>query len=298
MNFLSKHFFQKSTDSALQLNFFRIMFCLTLMLPVILLRLPIGIFQPMPSLKWIGIVVNAPEPFFHLKISILMCLLFAAAGIWCRLFLMAGAFLIFLLVSNAYSFVYDPVSGYMPNDFNLPWETLLILSVSPGVTQMKIKIRNNLKFELTPTYSWPIHSVCLLIGVSYFAAFFSKMIIGSWSWFDGEILRGYLLEFGLFRSNASAIWLADQKVLTDLATLSVLLFESLALIGFLIPKTRLIFGIVGITFHILNYQFFGIDFLSKYLPVYLILVDWATFFDFIKKLNRNTQPAIGAQPKN
>lgn len=284
MKFFSKTFQDYSEQNTWHLNCFRVVFCLFLIIPVLRLQIPIGIYRPIPTLEWTHVFIRTTEAFFLLKVTTAFLLLLAGLGIWTRFCLWVSTAFLFFLVSNAYSFLYDPVTGYMPNEFNLPWIVLLILALAPGVSHLKLRSISKLSIGvLDSAPRWPITLIVWTLGTTYLAAFFSKVRWGGWSFGDGEILQGYLLEFGLFRGNELALWLSSQASLVAFLASMTLFFELTAIVGFSLARLRLFYILMGLVFHGFIFLLFGIDFFTKYLPVYFICVNWSWLRSYITK---------------
>ncbi|MCI0353115.1 MAG: hypothetical protein L0Z53_27160, partial [Acidobacteriales bacterium] len=94
-------------------------------------------------------------------------------------------------VSNSY--------GFIDHSTTLPALVLLVLAFAPGVGEFSLDslIRRYRKPDeqansLLPV--WPAQLILILIALSYFAGGYSKLVLGSLAWMDGNTLASYLSE--------------------------------------------------------------------------------------------------------
>lgn len=283
MNLTFNRIFSRPTaHEILNFNIFRSIFCFYLVFPVLNMNQPLGIFRPITLVEISGIVVQSPEQFFLLKWLLIFCLFLTAIGYRARLFLGLSAFLFLVHFANAYSFLYDPVIKYMPQEANICFLTLLILFLSPFSSEYKARqfIGLSETEPSSPKFFWPKHLIIFSLGWIYFSAFIAKITRGNWSPLNGDLLQMYLREFGLFRGNAAPMWLASQPELCHLGAVFTLIFEATALFAFFIRPARNVFIALALVFHVLIFIFFGIDFLTKIFPVFFIFVDWPRLFSW------------------
>ena len=80
-------------------------------------------------------------------------------------------------------------------------------------------------------------------------------------WINGHTLQSYLLYQSQIEPLSHGYWLATQNFyLIWFLNIGVWVFESTAPIGFLLKKTRLLYGIMAISFHTCIQFFFGFSF--------------------------------------
>lgn len=298
MNFHFSQFALKpSARELLNFNIFRFIFCFYSALMLIPANQPLGIFTPITFVRISGVVVRSPESFFILKWLLVLCLVLAGVGYRTRLFLALGTFFYSVHFANLYSFLYVPFLKYMPSEANISLLTLLILLLSPVSCEYKFSQFTGLSAAAPPhepQFFWPKQLIIFSLGWVYFSSFVAKVAAGHWSLFDGEILQMYLREFGLFRGSQHALWLSSQAQLCHIAAVLTLVFEATVLFGFFIKPVRNLFISLALGFHVVVFIFFGIDFLTKFLPVFFVFVDWTRAVQWAAQLTVQIKKRISS----
>lgn len=259
------------------------MFFMGLMIPISFLEKPRGFYYPFSILEHFNIVINTQGQIMCLKFFLLIFLFFSAIGFLTRFSIFVSAIALLTLVTALYSHMYNPWNLYMPSNYNLIFYVILILLFSPGVSRLSFdsylfKSSSSIQSASeTSIQYWPRYLIIATLGLVYLAAFVAKIYSGAWTFLNAENLQIYFVEFGLFRQSQLLLWLSQQNTLMYLASISILLFEMLALVFFFTKKIRWVFIIYGIIFHLFTYVLFGIDYISTYAWVYLIFFDLEKF---------------------
>jgi len=269
---------------------FRILFCLTLLaahvlfLPFHLSFYTASISQgiSLPLIQLAGVFQK--ECVLVLALLIILGLLFAAIGLHTRIALLLTTVMFFIF--------YKPVLNILSlHHAQLPFFTLLILSLSPGVTSLSY-------FKQSKTVrgyvdSWPLQLPIVLLGLSYFATGFWKIVDGGIQQFNGEVLQYYLAFYGMIRGIELSLFLSGLPLwVLGLLSTAVIIFQITFLLVFLFPGVKRYYIIAGILFHTAIFVLFHIgDFPLFYASVYLATLHYNTaarFFAHIR--NKMHQP--------
>ena len=273
---IQKHFLYRYSCSDNFLSVFRFLFFIGLIFPVYYSILPKGQFYSFGIFQWLNIRYINPEQFICIKYFVIISAFFSAIGLFTRLFIFLTAVSLFLFVGAIYGYLYSPLNNYLPSDFNLTFLVTMILLFTRNIDHLTIfnfykkdKVASN-DSEFINTRIF----IIMAMGLVYLMAFIAKAKADLW-WINGaENLKLYFFEFGMFRQSSALVGLSKQDFLMKAAWICLMFFEAFAILGFFIKRFRWAFIIFGIIFHWMTYQLLSIDYISKYIWIYLIFIDW------------------------
>ena len=223
--------------------------------------------------KTFSLSLSAEEFFNFLRVILICFLLLSAVGLFFQRFFTACALVFFFLFQGwLYGFVRTADDPYVWHSMNIIFFILLIQLTAPSNPRWTAKFwikyilfRGREGVSNTPPLPFfpvtPRLLVILTMATAYFGSFYCKLDTSGFHWIDGHTLQAYLLEASMEAPLSYAGWLAGQNFyLIWLLNISIWAFQSTAPLGFLFPKTRLLYGIMGVMFHIGVFLFLGIKF--------------------------------------
>ncbi len=191
--------------------------------------------------------------------------------------------------------------------YHILWHLLLLLSVSPAGNCLSIdswrKNQSQVNLQKTIEYGLPIRVVMILIGLVYFFPGFWKYIFSGLEWAFSENLalkmhskwidyNGWLPSFRIDR----------YPFLYQSAAFATLIIELGFIFALFFKKTRYIFALSALMFHLSVFYFMKINFFSLVI-LYTVFIDWNRVFSFISKytnvrLSNNESLSIQAYSKS
>lgn len=196
--------------------------------------------------------------FIGQKIICIVSLLFCALGLGIQKFWLGFSLSSFFIFQGyLYGFVRTENDPYVHHSANIVVFILLTWLISPANQRWtalfwikklsRSPVLKALQISAAYTYpKWPRLLIVLTMGIVYFGSFYCKLMTSGFQWINGYTLQSILLEQSQLEPHSHAYWLASQNFfIIWLLNVSVWVFQSTAPIGFLLQKSRLIYGILG-----------------------------------------------------
>ena len=241
-----------------------------------------------------------PRSFFELmKLIVCGALALSALGlIFQRFFIGLSLASFFLYQGWLYGFIRSKDDSYVYHSLNIVVFILLIWMLAPSNSRWKAgfwigrilkKARKAppLKTAQNTYPAWPRLLIITSMATSYFGSFYSKLSTSGFHWIDGHTLQSYLLIADIIHPLSYGGWLASQNFYLIWAlNISVWIFQSTAPFGFLHPKTRLLYALIGIKFHLSVFLFLGFPFIPFQWYYVIFLPELFQFFqNLLQKIN-------------
>ena len=229
------------------------------------------------------------EAFFNsLKLVFIISLIFSFLGLFQKFFILLSLIGFFLFHGYFYGYIRTADDPKVYHSANIVCFILLIWLMAPKNSLWTaffwirnfFKIGKNWKIKYYFTYpKWPRLLVILTIGLAYFGSFYCKFMTSGFQWINGYTLQSVLLKAQHIKPLSYGGWLAEQNFyLIWFLNISVWLFQSTAFIGMFIKKTRLIYAVMGIVFHVGVLLFMGILFVPFHYFYVVFVPEFYLFF--------------------
>lgn len=201
-----------------------------------------------------------------------------------------------LLATVTFFLFYKPVMDTLTlHHAQLPFFVLLILSVSPGIEALSVQRKS--RKQKAYVDSWPVQLPLVLLGLSYFATAFWKIVEGGIAQFNGDVLQYYLAFYGLSAGIELSVFLAGIPpwILAVLGTY-VVFFQLTFLLMFVFPRAKPLYVLSGICFHFAILALFHIaTFPLFYTSVYFAafsFAQWRHVYKWSMRLMRVTRDKV------
>ena len=210
--------------------------------------------RPVKLLRKFQLPALSENQFILSGIVLILCLLFAAFGIFAREFLIIALICYFLYFNPIISL------AYIQRKTNLLPLVLLVLIVSPALNGALDK----------PATSWEIILIKIAIAQMYFSAGIQKIRQSGLSFCDGRSLQAYLLENYLWSDRKIGLLLAKKRWLCSLLSMLTLLFELTFWVIIFLPQLTFVYLAIALFFHIGTLLTMRINYLKYLAPVYMV----------------------------
>jgi hypothetical protein len=269
--FLEKALF--SPIPTYNLSFFRFLFCSLTALYFILLA-PVHNYIVETNSYWKPIVdyyhfvIFGQDLFYILRYLFILSLIFSALGLFTRSSLALSAMLHFL-------YEYPIGATYMPYTTNMIFYILIILCLSPGISAYGLDARKqSARGDSTTIPSWPFWIVKLILSITYFCSFYSKVRAVGWRWADGHSLQLFIYDRFLATNNPLAELASRHLSISYIFGILTLVFEGTFWLILLFPRLTPFYVLLGIGFHVGIYLVFDLNFLWLFCTIYFIFPNW------------------------
>jgi hypothetical protein len=210
--------------------------------------------RPVKLFRKFQLPALSENQFILSGIVLILCLLFAAFGVFTREFLIIALLCYFLYFNSIISL------AYIQRKTNLLPLVLLVLIVSPALTQALDK----------PATAWEIVLIKIAIAQMYFSAGFQKIRQSGLSFCDGRSLQAYLLENFLWSDRKIGFLLAQKQWLCAGLSVLTLLFELTFGVIIFLPQLTFVYLAIALFFHIGTLLTMRINYLKYLAPVYMV----------------------------
>lgn len=127
----------------------------------------------------------------------------------------------------------------------------------------------------TPGADWPLWMVQGMLAQVYLASGLAKLrgagsLRQGWLWAEGSSMQAYLAANALTYDIPLAWKLAANARLCRLLSIGVLAFELFGFLLLLLPGTRWLFAVAGLSFHLATWLLMRINYLKYHGAVYLV----------------------------
>ncbi len=235
-----------------------------------------------------GLELPSLRSFFE-RMRLIVCgaMALAALGLAFQKFFIALSLVSFFLYQGwIYGFIRSEDNPYVYHSLNIVCFILLVWLIAPSIPRWRAsfwmgKLYRMLKKSRRPRLSapaaasrflplsgsrccpaWPRLLIIFSISAAYFGSFYCKLAESGFRWIDGHTLQAYLLTAGIAYPLSYGGWLAQQNFYLIWAlNIGIWVFQSTAPLGFLHPKTRLLYAFAGAGFHLSVFLFLGFPFI-------------------------------------
>lgn len=169
---------------------------------------------------------------------------------------------------------------------------LLFLGLSPSGRRLSLDAK--LGGPVTGTRDdavWPLRLTQLLLAWSYFSNAVAKLAHSGLEWLNGYTLQQHLLSMSLLWERPLGTWLARQHELSALLSVGTLAFELAFPLAVFVPRSRSVFLVAGIVFHLATWVTMNVVFL-QHVVLYATFVD---FEDLAARLRERKSRALAAR---
>jgi hypothetical protein len=222
------------------------------------------------GLGWLGHVQFSPGLVDAVHTLALSAGATALLGYWarvsCGLFGLSATFLL----------SFAERSGAALHGMHLLW-LLALLSVSPCADVWSLDAWGKRGAPASPAYGVPLCAARLLLGAVYFFPGLHKLLSAGLSWGSAENVTAILYSKWFQHGRLPLLRIDTSPSLLAWGGAAVLVFELSFWLLALLPATRLLALLAGLTFHIATQLFFFISFPSLWV-CYVVLVPWQRAF--------------------
>jgi len=212
--------------------------------------------------------------FLFLKTVVVISLFFCIMGLFQKFFTVLALISFFLFHGWFYGYIRTADDPYVYHSASIVCFILLVCLFSPfnrwtvlfwikrilkksGFGKTTVKEVGSSKYYP----ACPRLLIILTIAITFFSSFYCKFNTSGFQWINGYTLQAILLKRSVVHLLPNGYWLAQQNFyLLCFLIIGLYVFQSLALVWFLLRKTLLLYAIIGSIFHIFLLLFMGIWF--------------------------------------
>lgn len=158
--------------------------------------------------------------------------------------------------------------GYVIRKILFAPVVFLVLACAPGLTS-----------DIDGSYEpWPFLLLQGYIALVYWSTGLEKVIASGRLWWQGEVLRGYLLSHHLWGEMPLGLWVASRPRLCQMLSIPTLIWETVFPVAlFIHPWGTMAFVAYGISFHVGTATMMRIDYHKYWFMNYLVFIPQAAY---------------------
>jgi hypothetical protein len=241
------------------------------------------VFNPVPLFETFGITRASVFEFKVLYILLLIVLFSTIWGKATRFLHSISIPLIFLVFGNILSLSKAADVAYVFHSRNVILFYLTIMTFFP-----KSGLRSILKLKdigTTYTYNYPISIATISLGISYFGAAYCRLVSHGLSWMDGHTLQAYILEHYILLDFQQSLILSSNYWLCLALSILMMFFEISFVFLVFFKRTRMLYIISGLIFHLAILYFMNINFFKYHCLAFLVFLDWDWIRDCFRRFS-------------